>query len=81
MKNTPPGADLRFNYVSFSGLWPQDQNAVSGIYMNGVAYIPDNEYMYPVKKTGRLASGRRWISQERTKELHDLHQVRQVMES
>jgi len=82
VKNTPPGADRRFNYVSFSGLWSQDQSAVvANRYPHGVEHIPDQEYMYPVNKTGRLASGRRWISQARASELYDLHQVREVMES
>ena len=71
----------RFVYVSFSGLWPQDQNAVAGKYPHGVAYIPDSEYMYPVKKDGRLAPARRYISTERAQELYDLDQVKKVMES
>ena len=76
-----PGGDQRFEYVPFSELSVRDQQIISRKYPHEVAWLPREEYMYPVKKNGDLAKARRNISRERSQELFDLHMVRKIMES
>lgn len=60
-KNSPGNADKRFNYVKYSELTKEDQNIARNLYTNVVAWIPHEEYLYPVKINGRLArSARRY---------------------
>ena len=76
----PPGADRRYMYVPYKELTSDDQTAVVRIYVNTTAHIPYNEYFYPVDKTGRLVSAKRWISNKRGQELYDLYQIQKVMD-
>jgi len=71
-KNTPPGGDRRYSYVPFARLSQDDQRRVRGAYVHKVAHLPDEEYLYPVDKSGRSVSARRWISQDRAKKLFEL---------
>ena len=77
---TPPGGDLRYRYVKFGDLSVEDKASVRSRY-HKLEHIPDEEYLYPVKKNGRLADARRCVSLERARELFHLHEVRVVQES
>lgn len=75
--------DARFRYVPFKELRAPDRLSVTqgNRYPHAVEHLPDEEYLYPVKKDGALASARRHMPYERAKELWDLWQVREVLES
>lgn len=75
------GGDRRYKYVIFTQLTLRDRQIARNKFPNNVAWIPAEEYMYPVKKDGHLANASRHISRDRAQELYDLYQVRQVMES
>lgn len=76
----PPGGDLRYRYVEFNRLNAEDRGSVRSRY-HKLEHIPDEEYLYPVKKNGRLASARRCVSLEKAKELFQIHEVRIIQES
>jgi hypothetical protein len=73
--------DRRYAYVAFKELIAEDRQRAKGRYPHMVAHLPDEEYLYPVTVAGRLADARRYMPADRAKDLYDLHQVRQVMES
>ena len=76
-----PGGDQRYAYVIYHELHEEDKQRARAAYPHSMDHLPHHEYQYPITKGGRLASARRHISAERAKELYELHQVRQVMES
>ena len=83
--SAPPGANRRFYYVPHKELVAEDKRetlyAYPADYITKCPWLRREEYLYPVKKNGRLAKASRWISSERATELYNEYQVRQVMES
>jgi len=69
-----PGADRRYRYRPFKALVPADQRSVDGEYPHKLAHIADTQYFYPVKNSGRMARGRRWIPRETAAKLYQRYE-------
>jgi hypothetical protein len=71
----PAGANSRYDYVPFEKLTRADQQLARESYPHKTEHLPDEAYLYPIKKNGRLADrAARWISEEEAKLLYDAYQ-------
>lgn len=76
-KFEPAEGDQRFYYVNFKDLKEPDKRKARSSYQNN-AYLPTEEYLYPIKTDGSLANARRVLPQDRFEELFRLYQVQLV---
>lgn len=75
--------DSRFKYVEFYKLHLHDRASIlNGRYPYDIEHLPSFEYLYPIKKDGRLPKrASRHMPHEKAEELYRKWQVQEVLGS